>query len=113
MYTAYTFKHYRPLWMDGMAMLYITTEHCMTPSQLFTAGTIMSGPHTWEEHNNSTNEDVCTSVPPCVEVPLTQVPLSIENVTRLSALVENISTNESDYGIESYRIARQFVNTVL
>ena len=98
--------------MDGWNGHAITTEHCMTPVQLFTAGAIMSGPQTWEGHSDD-DEDTCSAVAPSVEIPMTQVPLSVENVTRLSALIESISTNESDYGIECYRRARQFVNTLV
>ena len=84
----------------------ITTEHSMTPMQLFTAGLLVNASHPQQLElgdHEPTNED-----PTGVSVPETPIPLEDDDVTELQDLISALGSSEN-YSIEVYDLVRHFV----
>ena len=98
------------LFADGWNSHAMTTEHGMTPAQMFTAGTLIPG------HNLAHNVDSTISTsgntshlgPPSVSVPPTHSPLTMQQQDELHRLVLNHSS-ENEYEIDLYCAVRNFV----
>ena len=87
----------------------ITTEHCMTPLQLFTSGTLSHGEPVCdlgEDMNGTADFD-----PSGVIVPQTISPLNSTQENELKSLVDPLQAS-SNYGIEIYDQVKQYVSNL-
>lgn len=100
------------LFSDGWNSHAMTSEHGMTPIQIFTAATLLQG-------RNLLSPPVSESVlgeldPPSVTVPRTESPLNRDNVAELERLVDTMDDDgESDYSINVYIRVREYVHSQL
>lgn len=91
----------------------VTTERCMTPSQMFTSGTLLSG-HSLDLGSNLQERVTFNLGPPSVVIPLTESPLNSRQEDRVKQLLDDISgTDEDDYRIGSYEAVRTYVHQQL
>ena len=87
----------------------LTTEHSMTPSHMFTAGTLLFGrglvlPSSF----SGENVDLETQT---VEVPRTNCPLDTQQVIMLKRLMDTSTISpDENYGITLYDLVRDFVH---
>ena len=79
----------------------LTTEHSMTPMQLFTAGLLVNTSHLQELE---LGDQETTGV----SVPQTPIPLDDDDVTELQELISELGPSEN-YSIEVYDLVRRFV----
>ena len=95
------------MFTDGWNNHALTTEHSMTPSHMFTAGTLISGRGLVlpTDFDTTRNLDFDAEV---VVVPCTNCPLNRHQVTLLEALVE-AGSHDEDYEIQLYNDVREFV----
>ena len=98
---------------DGWNNHAITTEHSMTPLQLFTSGILLNE-----------QESVCVTVDPAqlntsqeeleipdgISVPSIPRPISQDDARHLQAFVESADHEQNDYGIELYDMIRGLVH---
>ena len=101
------------LFTDGWNSHAMTTEHGMTPAQMFTTGTLLSGCHSLMT-NYSFNDTTCISSrdlgPTSVAVPSTNCPLTAQQTVELESLARaHDHYSEDDYCIELYDAIRNFV----
>ena len=89
----------------------ITTEHCMTPVQLFTAGCILGGrtaaqvpPRPMQQSDSSSDED---NEGGAIIVPPTPIPITQHDIMQLQSLVDGFEES-SNYSI-IYDLVRAFV----
>lgn len=95
--------------VDGWNSHAITTEHNMTPLQLFSTGSILKPQSQASLPFDDMNEceDVADDVS-MVEVPPTHIVLSPEKHTELSLLLQTANTT-SNFNIDVYDLVRHFV----
>lgn len=99
------------MFADGWNSHALTTEHSMTPSHMFTAGTLMAGrglvlPCDLTE---SSSQEITGLDTGSVNVPSTNCPLSTHHVSMLERLVELHIGSQDSYGIELYSDVRDLV----
>ena len=91
------------MFMDGWNSHAVTTEHSMTPTHLFTAGTLISGRGLVLPSNlHVSNGDGMCLNHETVTVPLTNCPLTDQQRRRLDTVVEASSVDDDDYGVQLY-----------
>lgn len=96
------------MFTDGWNSHALTTEHSMTPSHMFTAGTLMSGrglvlPSDFDSTDVADLVDL-----EAITVPCTNCPLNHQQLDQLEALVE-AGSHDENYEIELYNDVRGFV----
>ena len=98
---------------DGWNNHAITTEHSMTPLQLFTSGILLN------EHEsvrvtvdpaqlNTSEEEL--DIPDGISVPSIPRPIPQGDARRIQAFVESADQEQNDYGIELYDMVRALVH---
>ena len=98
---------------DGWNNHAITTEHSMTPLQLFTSGILLNEQESVRvtvdpAQLNTSQEEL--EIPDGISVPSIPRPISQDDARRLQAFVESADQEQNDYGIELYDMIRGLVH---
>ncbi len=98
--------------MEGWNCHSLSTEHNLTPVQVFSAGSILSRGTRMFSINES-SEDVSQSImlnpPPAVEVPYTATILGVEKHAQLTTLLQNSSSINSNFNVDLYDMVKEIV----
>ena len=98
---------------DGWNNHAITTEHSMTPLQLFTSGILLNEQESVRvtadpAQLNTSQEEL--EIPDGISVPSIPRPISQDDARHLQAFVESADQEQNDYGIELYDMIRGLVH---
>ena len=97
--------------VDGWNRHSLSSEHNLTPLQLFETGLIMNGnPNNSVLVDSDTQQDESTHDPPSVEVPPTVFSINTEQITHLNLLLQNEAYIYTNFNINMYDIVRQFAH---